>query len=124
MARSSAPTGVRSREDNPGYGRLGGETASGHWLYAFLRRDSKTGQAFLVAANFHGSETLRDAKIRIPEDARMFVGRSGDAVWAFADWLDSDWRGTASREVLEHEGLSLPDMPPCSALLLEIDRAR
>jgi glycosidase len=108
---------------NPAFGRVRDETASGHWLYAFLRRDSKTGQAYLVVANFHGAETLRSVKVRIPNDARMFVGRSGDAVWSFADRLDSDWRGTASGDSLEHGGLALPDMPPCSALLLEIGSA-
>jgi hypothetical protein len=102
---------------------VGDETASGHWLYAFLRRDSKTGQAFLVVAHFHGTETLRGVKVRIPNDARMFVGRIGDAVWSFADRLDSEWSGTATDDAMEHEGLALPDMPPCSALLLEIGRA-
>jgi glycosidase len=112
-----------SNKENHGFGRVGDESASGHWLYAFLRRDAKTGQAFLVVANFHGSETLRGVKVRIPDDARMFVGRSGDAVWSFADRLDSEWRGMARNEDLENEGLALPDMPPCSALLLEIGRA-
>jgi glycosidase len=106
--------------ENPKFGRLGDEQVSGHWLYAFLRRDTKTGQAFLVAANFHGSETLRDVKIQIPEDARMFVGRSVDPIWSFEDRLDSEWHGRASLETLESVGVSLPDMPPCSALLLEI----
>ena len=36
---------------NPDFGRVGGETASGHWIYAFLRRDGESGQAFLVVAN-------------------------------------------------------------------------
>jgi hypothetical protein len=112
-----------ANKENPAFGRVGDETASGHWLYAFLRRDSKTGQAFLVVANFHGSETLRGVKVRIPNDARMFAGRSGDAVWSFADRLDSEWRGTAAGDTMEHEGLALPDIPPCSALLLEIGAA-
>jgi glycosidase len=112
-----------ANKENPAFGRVGWEAISGHWLYAFLRRDTKTGQAFLVVANFHGAETLRGVKVRIPNDARMFVGRTGDAVWSFADRLDSEWRGTASGDSLEHGGLALPEMPPCSALLLEIGSA-
>ena len=112
-----------ANKQNPAFGRVDHEDFSGHWLYAFLRRDTKTGQAFLVVANFHTSQTLRGVKVRIPYDARMFVGRSSDEVWAFADRLDSDWRGTAGGDGLERDGLALPDMPPCSALLLEISRA-
>ncbi len=109
-----------ANKENPAFGRVGEETASGHWLYAFLRRDSKTGQAFLVVANFHGSETLKGVKVRIPKDAQMFLGHSADETWTFSDRLDSDWKGSARRELLESEGASLPELPPCSALLLEI----
>jgi glycosidase len=106
---------------NPDFGRLPGDPASGHWLYAFLRRDAKTGQAFLVVANFHGSETLRGVKIRIQEGARKFLGGTAGQTWSFTDRLDSSWTGTASSETLE-QGLALPDLAPCSAMLLEIGR--
>jgi glycosidase len=55
--------------DNAGFGRLQGESASGHWLYAFLRTDPVSRQRFLVAVNLHRSETLKDVRIRIPEAA-------------------------------------------------------
>ena len=109
-----------ANKENPAFGRVGGETASGHWLYAFLRRESKTGQAFLVLANFHATETLHAVKIRIPHDARMFLGRLGDDTWTFTDKLDSNWSGAFSDSLLETEGFALPDIPPCSAMLLEI----
>ncbi|HEX7262441.1 MAG TPA: alpha-amylase family glycosyl hydrolase, partial [Luteolibacter sp.] len=32
--------------ENPGFGRVGDETVSGHWLYAFLRHDPESGQSF------------------------------------------------------------------------------
>jgi glycosidase len=107
---------------NPAFGRVGAETVSGHWLYAFLRRDSKSGQSFLVVANFHGTETLRGVNISIPHDAQMFLGKTGDETWTFTDRLDSEWHGCAARASLEGEGVKLPDLPPCSALLLEIGR--
>ena len=109
-----------ANKGNPAFGRLAGESPSGHWLYAFLRRDTKTGNAYLVAANFHGHETLRDVRIRIPEDAQMFLGRTSDETWTFSDRLDSDWAGHVSRTMLANEGLALPELPPCSAMLMEI----
>jgi hypothetical protein len=55
--------------DNPHFGRLRGETASGHWLYAFLRYDRASGQRMLVVVNLHRSETLRDVQVRLTPDA-------------------------------------------------------
>jgi glycosidase len=111
-----------ANKENPAFGRVGDEGASGHWLYAFLRRDTKTGQAFLVVANFHGSETLKGVKIRIPKDAQMFLGLSGDDTWKLNERLESDWSGTVARESLEKDGLALPELAPCSAMLLEMGR--
>ena len=111
-----------TNNDNPAFGRVGDESASGHWLYAFLRHDPKSGQSFLVVANFHGTETLTNVKIRIPQDIRKFLGQGETEIWRFSDKLDSEWAGTASSESLENEGLSLPDLRPCSAFILEIGR--
>jgi glycosidase len=111
-----------TNNENPAFGRAGGESASGHWLYAFLRHDAKSGQSFVVVANFHGTETLVGVKIRIPQDARTFLGHADRETWSFSDKLASEWFGTASSESLENQGLSLPDLPPCSALILEIGR--
>jgi len=108
-----------ANKQNPDFGRVGDEDCSGHWLYVFLRRDGKSGQAFLVVANFHGTETLRGVKIRIPHDAQMFLGLCGCGTWTFTDRLDSDWAGRAAREDLENTGVALPDLPPCTAMLLE-----
>ena len=107
-------------KENPAFGRVGDEPVSGHWIYAFLRRESKTGQAFLVVANFHVAETLRGVTIRIAYDAQMFLGRTGDECWTFTDRLASDWTGTCARESLENDGLALPALAPCSVMLLEI----
>ncbi len=109
-----------ANKTNPAFGRLDEETTSGHWLYAFLRRESRNGQAFLVVANFHGSATLRGVRVRIPLDSRMFLGRTGDATWSFSDRLDSHWTCRLTQDQLESEGLALPELEPCTALLLEI----
>jgi glycosidase len=109
-----------ANKENPHFGRVGDEGVSGHWLYTFLRRDGRSGQAYLVVANFHGEETLRGARVRIPHDAQFFLGLSGCETWTFIDRLDTDWTGSVERGALEESGLALPDLAPCSAMLLEI----
>lgn len=109
-----------ANNDNPAFGRLPGETASGHWLYAFLRCDQAGGQAFLVAANFHGTETLRGVRVRVPEAAQQWLGRAGRDRWALANRLGEEWTREAARPALATDGLPLPDLPPCSAVIAEI----
>jgi hypothetical protein len=58
----------------------------------------------------------------IPQDARNFIGRGELETWNFNDRLDSEWSGSCTGTDLENEGLALPDLPPCSAILLEIGR--
>lgn len=105
---------------NPFFGRLEGETVSGHWLYAFLRRDSSSREACLVVINLHPERGFPEVRVRIPEDARMFAGRSSEEYWTFRDRLDTAWAGGAPAATLEAEGVLLPPVSPCSALLLEI----
>ena len=62
-----------ANRDNEQFGRLPGEQASGHWLYAFLRYDPLTSQRFLVVANLHPVETLRDVRIFLPREALHFL---------------------------------------------------
>jgi hypothetical protein len=111
-----------ANKDNPQFGRVGGETVSGHWLYAFLRHDPRTGRAFLVVANFHGTETLRRVTIRIPQDAQRLLGEPRDGQWSLADRLGSDWTASVSPARLNDGGIALPDLAPCSAMIVEIGR--
>ena len=104
-----------ANKGNEHFGRVGEETVSGHWLYAFLRHDPKSHQSFLVVANFHGSETLRGVIVSIPKHAWRFLGRSPQQNWTFTDRLDSTWSGESI-----HGELTLPYLDPCSALILEI----
>ncbi len=108
--------------ENPKFGRVGEETASGHWLYAFLRHDPKSGQSFLIVSNFSPAETLRGVTIRLPENAWEFTGRSNDAAWKFTDRLDSTWTATVPRGDLALAGVPMPDLPPCSAMVIEITK--
>jgi hypothetical protein len=106
-----------ANKENPKFGRVGDETFSGHWLYAFLRHDPASGQSFLVIANFSGTETLHGVNVNIPDDAWKFLGRSGKSTVKFTDRLASEWSGVAGPD-----GLTLPDLAPCSALLMEISK--
>jgi glycosidase len=109
-----------TNNDNPFFGRVGDETASGHWLYAFLRHAPASGQSFLVTANFHGEQALEGVKIRIPANAREFLGRTGDQPWKIASRFGGEWSATVDPAGLETDGIALPEIPACSALFLEI----
>lgn len=58
---------------NEHFGRLPDEPASGHWLYAFLRYDARSGQRFLVAANLHPRLALPSVEVHLPEAAWVFL---------------------------------------------------
>jgi hypothetical protein len=106
-----------ANRDNPRFGRVEGESASGHWLYAFLRRDAASGQAFLVMANFHPQQTLGDLRVVIPEDAQEWLALGPHV--SLTDRLDTAWTGRCDRDELAR-GAAMPDLPPFSAVMLEI----
>lgn len=62
--------------ENPHYGRLDGETYSGHWLYSFIRYSA--GQAYLVVANLNPDQTMHDVRINIPQEMSPITGIEGD----------------------------------------------
>ena len=68
---------------NERFGRLPGEPASGHWLYAFLRCDAASGQCFLVTANLHPRETLHSVEVHVPPAALALLNlpRNARPVW-------------------------------------------
>ena len=60
---------------NEHFGRLPGEPASGHWLYAFLRSDAASGQRFLVVANLHPTQSFHRVGIRLPANTFPIRGQ-------------------------------------------------
>jgi glycosidase len=101
-----------ANKQNPAFGRIGGETVSGHWLYAFLRHDETSGQTFLCVANFHPRETLRNVRVVIPEHALGFIGKASAKSLVFQGRLgDGAVIKTAASE-LPAAGLGLGDIPP------------
>ena len=113
-----------ANRDNPNFGRLPGEPASGHWLYAFLRYDPATPQHFLVVANLHPTIVLREVRILLPEKALQFLGLSNqppDHNLTLIEWLTEqsiDLRFPTAEAA--HAGVPLLEIPPLSAFYFEI----
>jgi glycosidase len=112
-----------ANRDNPHFGRLPGEAASGHWLYAFLRYDPTTSQRFLVVANLHPSITLHDIRVVVPPDALDFLELSDQAAHPklkLIEWLSEESIGlrlTSDQAV--NPGIPIREMPPLTALYFE-----
>jgi len=105
-----------ANRDNADFGRLPGETASGHWLQAFLRRDAATGQTFLIVVNLHASAALRPVRIQLSPEASAWlpVGRTLSERLALA----------ASAELhVGADGLRFASIPPLTPLFFELRAA-
>ena len=101
--------------ENPAYGRVPGEQASGHWLYSFLRRDPATGQKFLVVINLHPTRTFEDVKISSPSGATGFLGIKADAEVKLVEKL------TGSPEMNSRlPDLAVGSIPPLTPRFFEI----
>lgn len=101
-----------ANRDNPAFGRIGKETVSGHWLYAFLRHDAESGQAFLCVANFHPKEALGNVKVIIPQEALHFLGRRTPELLEFIGRLGAGPTLGVLAEELPVSGLVLGDLEP------------
>jgi len=71
-----------SNIDNPAFGRIPGEPASGHWLYSFARVDRSGGQICLVVVNLHPREKFRDIRVTLSEELIAAIVSSGGIVSA------------------------------------------
>jgi glycosidase len=100
---------------NPDFGRLSGESASGHWLYAFLRHDVGSGQTFLVVANLHPTETLRKVGIALPPEAAAWLAVGQTLSERLGPTPMRDLRVTAA-------GVTVTAIPPHTPLYFEAHR--
>jgi glycosidase len=100
---------------NPQFGRLPGEPASGHWLYAFLRFDPAAGQRYLVLTNLHPRESFRDIGLVLPAAARDFLKLQPASTWQLVDRLNAAV-SVAPTVTINHEGESLVKIPECVPL--------
>ncbi len=97
---------------NPDFGRLPGEPASGHWLYAFLRREPERGQTFLVIANLHPTLTLRNVRVALPPEAATWLAAGQSLAERLGPGPARDLRVTS-------EGVTLAGIPPLTPLYFE-----
>ena len=109
-----------ANKENSAFGRIDGETCSGHWLYAYLRRDPGSGQAFLVIANFHGTAAMEDLRVIIPHHALGWLEISLDREVCFQDRLASDASSSAQAAILPDQGVLLPGLPPLGVVMMEV----
>jgi glycosidase len=113
-----------ANRDNPGFGRLPDEPASGHWLYAFLRYDRLAQQRFLILANLHPKIPLREVHVRFPESALRFLdwNEFTHRKIELNDRLGSpaalEIRSTAMKAL--GPGIFISEIPPLTPLYLEL----
>lgn len=106
-----------ANHDNPHFGRMPGESASGHWLYAFLRYDPLTLQRFLVVANLHPQLTFSEIKVCLPAEARRFLDLAPDAKPTLIERL------SGSTGEISDGAIRIAETPPLSAFYFEIQLA-
>ena len=110
-----------ANRDNPNFGRIKGETVSGHWLFAFLRFIPSGGQVFLVVVNFHPSKTMKHVIVRVPENAISFLPSAEKL--RIHERFEGSWSCLCSKDQLKQDGLEIPDVPALSAWFFEISAA-
>jgi glycosidase len=107
--------------ENELFGRQPGETASGHWLYSFLRADKTSGQRFLVIVNLHGKNVATDTRVRLSAETLAWLGASGAGEIRLADRLiPGAAEITSTAASITNEGVTLGDLPPLSATYYQL----
>ena len=108
---------------NPAFGRLGDETTSGHWCYAFLRFDPASRQTFLVVVNLHPAAALKHVGVLFPSSVLQTIGfNRADLRLCLIDRLAPG----AATEIELSAGelvagdLRIPEIGPLTACYLEI----
>ena len=119
----------RANRDNPSYGRLQKEQASGHWLYSFCRYHPASDQQYVVAANLNPTTAMTDLQIRLPQElvSRLRFNAVADAAQIHVtDKLNSTplCDAVLNFGYLRDNGVPIADLPPLSAVYLEIHVVR
>jgi glycosidase len=134
-----------ANKNSANFGTIEGDPASGHWMYAFLRYDPRSGQRWLVVANLHPSVVFSNVHIHIPAETVQWLNLPSAAPLTFADRLHpppppapaaSTAPGsspaptphpaltiTANPGDLPTAGVVIPKIPPLSAMYLEIKQS-
>jgi len=113
-----------ANHDNPKFGRLPDEHASGHWLYAFLRYDRATEQRFLIVANLHPTDPLHDVSVVLSPSAMEFLDLSESSAGRALKFVDRLARTQELETIITVEevraaGFPLSEIAPLTPLYLE-----
>jgi len=110
---------------NPDFGLFPGETASGHWLYAWIRHCPLTDRTVLGVVQLHGRETMPKVCIRLPELLlKQLRLDQGEIHWTDVLGLVPPLSITATAAKMAGNRVELGDLPPLTALYLEAQRVR
>lgn len=103
--------------NNEHYGRLPGETVSGHWLYSCLRYDPQSQQRFLIVANLYGNGALENVQIYFSDDALQLLNLSGTTTVRLVELLAG-----APQEIQApiSDGVSIPVIPALTAFYFSL----
>ena len=104
--------------NNPEYGRVEGEEASGHWLYSFLRYDPASQQRFLIIANFHQRHSLSNVRVLLPGQALEFLNINGNSRLHLSECLSTNQSAVEITSV--SDGICIPVIPPLTAYYFSI----
>ena len=105
-----------ANKENPHFGRLEGESASGHWVYAFLRSEqAEKGETVLVVVNLHPSQAFEEFKVNLPQDARNWAALEGE-VSVEAVLGDKNWSSNAAGLI------SCPSLAPLSVSVISLSK--
>jgi glycosidase len=111
-----------ANKSNSAYGRLPGETTSGHWMYSFLRNDPVNQKSVLVAVNLHPTQTLSGVRCLLSKESATALALPNGATLTGIDLLASSNPATfsAPADTLTTQGMSLPDLPPFSSYYFDL----
>ncbi len=102
-------------ENNPAFARLPGESASGHWVYAFLRHDPVSGQAFCVVVNLHPDRTFENVSVLLPAASSA---RLPSAVAELPERLS----GLSPAALHSGDTIAIDRLPPLTPCFFEISK--
>ncbi len=106
-----------ANQKTPGFGRVGAESVSGHYVYAFLRHYRKAKSTVLAVCNF-SPDTAMNTSVHIPTHAMEWAGKKQGS-YVFRDLLNAD----APEQRVDAATLAASGLPvnlmPGEAVLLE-----
>jgi hypothetical protein len=91
----------------------------GHWIYAFLRQDALSGQAFLCVANFHPDQDI-PVKVRVSSEALGFIQKSPSTDIFCRERLANHEEIKVSGNILLYDGLDIGILPSCESHYYEL----